>query len=550
MSARSRTSPLVRLLFVLTITLTPVAFGQDGQPGALTPEAAQFHQWFEEASAEFDVPVEILQAVAYVESRWRHLVPEPHVDELELPNGRTMTLPNHDAPPPAYGVMGLRDDHHFGYSLREAAALIGRTPDELKQSPRLNIRGAAALLQKLSGGATRSTPVEEWEDAVALYSGIPQPEIAEIHTYDVLNAIISGRASERFQIRQQELDLERVYGREKLEALSAPFVTLREADEPEGGRLRLEPHSSPDYSGALWNAAASCNYGSGRSESITHVAEHIAQGSYSGTISWFKNCDSNVSAHYVVRSSDGQVTQMVHEKDTAWHVAYHNSYTVGVEHEGYASDCAWYTTALYNGSAKLTQNIADRRGIPRDGTYDASLGWDTELDRYSKWKIKGHTNFPTTKSCPGACWDWPRFRKLVLGTWSQIVDNSSTRFSASSNWGTSSYSSQRYGTDYRYTTPLAVSDAAWYKFNVPATANYEVYVWYPANSGYNNATPYVIVTSSGNVTKYVDQRVNGGMWISLGIYSISGGDANKVGVSRWTSGSGYVIADAVKLVSR
>lgn len=543
--------PSFSLAAIALATLTlfaPAALAEDPQPGPLSAEAAQIARWIDQASAEFDVPVEVLQAVAFVESRWRHLVPEPHFDEIEMYAGRTIRVPDQNAQPPAYGVMGLRDDHHFGYSLREAAALIGRTPDELKASPELNIRGAAALLRSLSGGATRSTALEHWEAAIALYSGIPEPQIADMYTYDVLNTIISGRTSDRFAVRQQELDLEFVYGREKLQTLSAPFVTLR---EEEGDRFRLEPNSSPDYSGALWNAAASCNYTAGRSTSITHVAEHIAQGSYSGTISWFKNCDANVSAHYVVRSSDGQVTQMVHEKDTAWHVANHNSYTVGVEHEGYASDCAWYTTAMYNGSSKLTQNIADRRGIPRDGTYDASLGWDTELDRYSKWKIKGHTNFPTTKSCPGACFDWPRFRSLVIGsTWSQIVDNASTRFTASSNWATSSYSSQRYSTDYRYTSPAAVSDSAWYKFNVPATASYEVYIWYPANSGYNDQTPVVIVTSSGNVTKKVNQRVNGGTWVSLGVYTLSAGDANKVGISRWTSGSGYVIADAVKLVRR
>lgn len=132
-----------------------------------------------------------------------------------------------------------------------------------------------------------------------------------------------------------------------------------------------------------------------------------------------------------------------------------------------------------------------------------------------------------------------------------IVDNATTgRFTASSNWGTSSYSSQRYGADYRYATPEPISDAAWFKVNVPAAGSYEVYVWYPASTGYNSSTPFVIVTSSGNQTKYVNQQANGGIWYSLGIYSLNGGDYNLVGVSRWTSTAGYVIADAVKIVAR
>lgn len=546
------------IVFAVALLLPAALLADDG---GLTPEARQMNLWFEEAAEEFDVPVELLQAIAFTETRWRHIVPElePQHDESAeaepLTHGERIGPRRHRAEekskpqPPVYGVMGLRNDDHFGHSLRYAAALIGLQPEELQRDPRQNIRGAAALLSAYGEGKTRSTPIEQWEDAVARYSGIPQPRVAEMHTYDILSSIISGRASERFQIRQRELDLVAVYGERTLEILRAPRLTVdvRSAVPEEGEVGTL----STDYGPALYDQAPSCNYSSGRSSTLTHIAEHIAQGSYAGTISWFNNCDSNVSAHYVVRSSDGQITQMVREHDTAYHVAYHNSYSVGVEHEGYASDCAWYTTAMYNASSLLSRDIADSHGILRDGTYDASLGWDTELDRYSKWKIKGHTNFPTTKSCPGACWDWPRFRSLVIGsTWSQIVDNASTRFSASSNWGTSSYSSQRYSTDYRYANPQAVSDAAWFKFNLPSTAYYDVYVWYPANSGYNSSTPFVMATSGGNVVKNVNQQTNGGMWVNLGTYHYNAGDYNAVGVSRWTSTSGYVIADAVKLVRK
>lgn len=540
----------VVLAWVAAVLLT-VMTAAPSAAQSLSADAEQFNHWFVAASEEFDVPLQLLQAIAYTETRWRHIVPEQEelLHDHDFPQGERTLGPRKQTgeQPPVYGVMGLRDDAHFGDSLRIAAALIGATPEELQRDPRQNIRGAAALLSAYGEGKTRLTPIEEWEPVVARYSGIPQRDIAQLHTFDIYSAIISGRASERFRIDQQELDLVKTYGEEKLRILKAPRLTV---DVTPGVESEISALST-DYGPAYWDQASTCNYSAGRSTSITHVAEHIAQGSYAGTISWFNNCDAKVSAHYVVRSSDGQITQMVREHDTAWHVANHNSYSVGIEHEGYASDCAWYTTAMYNSSSALTRDIADSHGIPRDGTYDASLGWDAELDRYSKWKIKGHTNFPTTKTCPGACFDWPRFRKLVLGSWSQIVDNTTTgRFSASGNWALSSYSSQRYGADYRYANPVNASDAAWFKFKIPATGKYEVYVWHPANSGYNSSAPYVLATSSGNVTRHVDQRVNGGMWRSLGIHSFNGGDYNAVGVSRWTSASGYIIADAVKLVSR
>ena len=37
----------------------------------------------------------------------------------------------------------------------------------------------------------------------------------------------------------------------------------------------------------------------------------------------------------MVRSSDGQVTQMVREYQKAWHARSANPYSIGIEHEGY-----------------------------------------------------------------------------------------------------------------------------------------------------------------------------------------------------------------------
>lgn len=133
-------------------------------------------------------------------------------------------------------------------------------------------------------------------------------------------------------------------------------------------------------------------------------------------------------------------------------------------------------------------------------------------------------------------------------SWSSTVDNATAgRFTASGNWGTSSYSSQRYGADYRYANPEPISDAAWYKFNIPASGSYRVEVWYPALPGYNTAAPYIMVTTSGNQVVYVDQRSGGGGWRTIGTFSFAAGDYNAVAVSRWTAGSGLIIADAVRL---
>ena len=38
---------------------------------------------------------------------------------------------------------------------------------------------------------------------------------------------------------------------------------------------------------------------------------------FDSTVQWFQNPLAYTSAHYVIRSSDGAVTQMVHTKDVA-----------------------------------------------------------------------------------------------------------------------------------------------------------------------------------------------------------------------------------------
>lgn len=132
-----------------------------------------------------------------------------------------------------------------------------------------------------------------------------------------------------------------------------------------------------------------------------------------------------------------------------------------------------------------------------------------------------------------------------------VVDSTDTvRFSASDDWGTSSWNSQKYGDSYRFATPNTTSsDAAWYQFNIPSTGSYAVDVWYPDDSGYNSATPYMVKTTSGLQSIKVNQRTNGGQWVRLGVFEIAGGDNDIVGVSRWTSGTGYVIADAVRVMT-
>ncbi|MFI7616032.1 family 10 glycosylhydrolase [Nonomuraea terrae] len=133
------------------------------------------------------------------------------------------------------------------------------------------------------------------------------------------------------------------------------------------------------------------------------------------------------------------------------------------------------------------------------------------------------------------------------GGFSVVVDNADAGFTAGTNWGTSTFSGQRHGADYRFADPVAASDPAWYRAAIPSAGSYRVEVWYPADAGYNSATPYVVAASGGNRTVTVDQRTGGGTWRALGTFTLAAGTYDVVGVSRWTSTAGYVIADAVRI---
>lgn len=134
-------------------------------------------------------------------------------------------------------------------------------------------------------------------------------------------------------------------------------------------------------------------------------------------------------------------------------------------------------------------------------------------------------------------------------TYYQVVDNSTGgRFAASSKWISSNYSSQRYGKNYRVLKKSGSTSAnAKFKIKTPAKGSYRVMARWPADSGYNNRTRFFIRTSGGWKIKVVNQRKDGGKWVYLGTYKLDAGDSYRIQVSRRSAGTGFIIADAVKI---
>jgi N-acetyl-anhydromuramyl-L-alanine amidase AmpD len=465
---------------------------------------------FGAAAREFGVPRDLLVAIAWTESHLDDRGGAPSVDG-------------------GYGLMHLVDNPTDD-TLARARALLGVRGSELRSDPSQNIRGGAALLRDaadhLGLRARERRDLDAWFPVVARYSNATDERVARMYAAQVYGLLSSG-------IQATTPDGERLVVRpHRVRVQAGPDA-----------RSLTQRASAPDYPGAIWAPAYSGNYSNysrGRGD-IKYIVIHTTQGSYAGSISWFQNPASNVSAHYVIRSSDGQVTQTVRDEDVAWHAGNwsYNLQSIGIEHEGYVAQSGWYTGAMYRSSARLVRYLAAKYDIP--------------LDRQH---ILGHVDVPkATHTDPGPNWDWKRYMRLVRkdttpapATWSAVVDNADAQFTAGPAWGTSTWSSSRYGSDYRYAEPSPdTGDTAWYGFAVPEDGTYRVSLRYPSNAGYNAQTRVKVRTTDGRKFYTVDQRQNDGTWVDLGDVSLAAGDRRVVGISTRSSAPGYVIADAVRL---
>ncbi|MEV5894399.1 N-acetylmuramoyl-L-alanine amidase [Nonomuraea fuscirosea] len=361
---------LRRSAVLLTGALIPASL-LIGHPAAATAAADPVSGAFAKAAATYEVPRDLLVSLAYAET---HL--DGHAGEPSAGGG--------------YGVMHLVTSR----TLERAATLTERPVSALKSDDAANIAGGAAVLRAyadeagLDAAARKDTA--RWYEAVARYGGATSPDVARLYADTVYDLLAQGvRATttggESVTVKPRAVEPDR-----------GPYAKAKDLDGPSTLAAAV------DYPQATWVAANSANYAvSSRpsSDKIDRIVIHVAQGSYAGTISWFQNPSAKVSSHYVVRSSDGAVTQMVREKDRAFHAGDYNRRSVGIEHEGFVNNASWFTDAMYRSSAALTRNIADRYGIPKDRTH-----------------IVGHSQVPgTDHTDPGGNWNWNTYMQYVTG---------------------------------------------------------------------------------------------------------------------------------------
>ena len=144
--------------------------------------------------------------------------------------------------------------------------------------------------------------------------------------------------------------------------------------------VRKEPGSKEPAKKPVVRWVRSPNFSARSSGPINQIVLHYTTSSnINGTISWFQNPASRVSAHYIV-GRDGTIVQMVRDSDKAWHAAGFNDRTIGIENV-----------------AAPGQQLAG----PQSESLASLCKWLMAEYRIPKSQVTGHKFLPNSTDCPG-----------------------------------------------------------------------------------------------------------------------------------------------------
>ncbi|MET0405511.1 MAG: N-acetylmuramoyl-L-alanine amidase [Cystobacter sp.] len=490
---------------------------------------------FARAARDFQVPAELLKAIAHAETRFEMISGAQEFEGM----------------PVAHGLMALR-----GERLVEGARLAGVSEEAARTKPEDNIRAAAALLSRYAteAGLERGD-VGAWAPVVVKLSGITHPEAqAEYVHRDVYGVMRSG-----------------VVAHTPDGAVAVSLMPSEVAPQFASPSVRAMA-AVTDYGPAVWRASPNFNARpTGSGGGVQMIVIHTCEGSYASCWSWLANTASGVSAHYVVNESGSEISQLVRESSRGWHVGATydpglnggamsglkgssvNNFAVGIEHGGSASQTS-FPAGQIDASAKLSCNIAKDNELVIDSYHIVAHG-----------KLQ-----PSSRTDPGPNWPWNSYLSKVKsycattggggggggGTGTEIIVDSNNANNDKTkgyidppgdNWTLTSATSGYYGSDYLYAGTEAVSEPVTFYFYLATAGSRTIDAWWTAGGNRSTATPFVIYSGSTKVaTVNKDQQTGGKAWNTLGTWNFAAG-WNKVQVSRWAAEGSVVIADAIRV---
>jgi PKD repeat protein len=461
---------------------------------------ADFEQYCQQAYAAYpNVPRGTLEAVAFTQTRMSYL------SDFELESCSGL--------PKSRGFLGMvaKGKGYFKENMKLVAQLSGIPLAEIKQNPASEITAYAKAVDHYLvewRGMPLPNALKEVFSRLSYLSdsGRVNAFARDAELYELFQFLNKDANSTTYRFPNYNFDLAALFGVNNLAVLSAQKIIFSpQGIQSNSGKTYLPVAKntglkSTEYGPAIWNPAPTCNFSSRNGTAISAITIHTIQGTYAGAISWSQNCSSSVSYHYVVRSSDGQVTQMVLEANKAWHVGSENPYTIGYEHEGYVTQAQWYTTAMYNASAGITRDICQSGyGISPLRTFSGAATSGTNT-LGGCIKIKGHQHFPNqTHTDPGIYWNWALYYQLVNNNPTQV-----TVSTASGTFTDSGGSAANYSNDERKLTLIQPANASSITLNFSAfslEANWDyLYIYDGATTAAPLIGTYTGTTSPGTIT--------------------------------------------------
>lgn len=403
--------------------------GTDGADSICTAvrSAGSLDEAFGAAAGGTGVPVNLLKAVAYMESRWNQHPGAPSADGgyglFNLAAVRDTTqaigLGVGDPEAPDAGMPAVE--------LERAAALAGVTPADARRDARTNLCAGAALLASYQAqaietglaapgslpraGATDTPPrpasaavAAEWKAAVSRMND------SEDFTTQVYETLRDGAA-------EVTPDGDTVILEGTPDAVvpqpgdTAGATPAGEPDCPDTIDCEWLPApyakhdaSAPDDTGEYGNHDQADRTGEG-GPSLDYIVIHDTEGSYQTSVNLVQD-PTYLGWHYTIRSEDGHTAHHVDNADIGWHAGnwYMNTHSIGIEHEGYAGTAGWYTESMYQASAKLVRHLAERYDIPLDRAH--VIGHDQVPGILEGYTQDVHWD-------PGPYWDWDHYMELL-----------------------------------------------------------------------------------------------------------------------------------------
>ncbi|MGN9912874.1 FAD-dependent oxidoreductase [Phytohabitans sp. LJ34] len=129
-----------------------------------------------------------------------------------------------------------------------------------------------------------------------------------------------------------------------------------------------------------------------------------------------------------------------------------------------------------------------------------------------------------------------------------VVDSKDVGVTRAGTWVTSTSIGGYYGSDYEHDGNTAKGvNRLRFRPSLPSAGTYQVYLRWTADPNRASNVPVDIVHGGGIANRVVDQRVDGGQWVSMGSYTFAAGTAGSL-LIRTEATDGYVIADAARWV--